>query len=127
MISVNPDVNVHIDTALAKPGMRRVEKLRSMLDSYYEGNLVDLSEYTEEIEELMDAYIDLLGKLESKEPVVIEKDVVLTSVSINDQLDGFYVGARYKAKDLNNGFFKVYLDNGKSATFSQKDVRIVVR
>lgn len=127
MISVNPDVLVHNDVILAKPGMRRVEKVQAMLDAYYDGYMINLADHTEDIEELMDAYIDLLEKLENKEPSAVKKDVVLTNVTNDDQLDGFYLGARYKAKDLGNGFFKVYLENGKSATFSQKHVRIVVR
>lgn len=62
MISMNPDVNVHIDTALAQPGMRRVEKIRKMLDDHYDGKMVNLAEHTEDIEDLVDAYIDLLDK-----------------------------------------------------------------
>ncbi|TCI26692.1 hypothetical protein EVJ32_04780 [Exiguobacterium sp. SH5S4] len=123
MISTNPDVNVHIDTALAKPGMRRVEKLRKMLDSYYEGNMIDLSEYTEEIEELMDAYIDSIGQLEDKK----ELTVVLTSVEADDEAKGFYFGMKYKAKDLNNGYYTLYAKDGSKAHFSKNQIRRVLR
>lgn len=61
MISVNPDVMMYIDTALAKPGMRRVEKVQAMLDAYYDGHMINLADHTEDIEELIEAYVDLLG------------------------------------------------------------------
>lgn len=61
MISMNPDVMVHNDVVLAKPGIRRVEKVQKMLDAYYDGHMINLADHTEDIEELIEAYVDLVG------------------------------------------------------------------
>ena len=122
MISMNPDVMVHNDTALAKPGMRRVEKVQKMLDAYYDGHMINLADHTEDIEELIEAYIDLLDKTEKRRLVVI-----LTDVDAFDETKGFYFGMKYEAKDLDNGYYKVYTPDGQSSSFSQKQVRLVKR
>lgn len=53
--------------------------------------------------------------------------IILKDVDSSDETKGFYLESKYQAKDLHNGFFKAYAPNGKTATFSQKQVRLVKR
>lgn len=53
--------------------------------------------------------------------------IILKDVDSSDETKGFCLNSKYQAKDLHNGFFKVYALNGKTAAFSQKKVRLVKR
>ena len=53
--------------------------------------------------------------------------IIVKEMDSSDEEKGFCLNSKYQAKDLHNGFFKVYAPNGEIAAFSQKKVRLVKR